>query len=269
MSVQYPLAGPPQVRLVPTDTDVCSPVPARLAHKVAHKNTRRLPRPAGYRFVGQWSAHTLELCQRFLGQLERECSSAVTEWRDLLPVATAAIERMPGEYLTSSGLLKSRRGVPDPEADAAVVTYAAALEAWLDKYELNAYWIRTLAHSRFVDTVNQRYPLRLAGGISTDIYYSPTIKGFTYEAPPSYGNETPSTYKRRVLADFKSALDGHIRAALAAFEKSPEVEIEPKVSDDVLRQAVRWQVLEDRPMGDREAVRQVLKRLDFTPRRGL
>lgn len=53
MSVQYPHAGPPHVRLVPPDTGVSSPVPARLAHRMAHKPTRTRGRAAKDRQLGR------------------------------------------------------------------------------------------------------------------------------------------------------------------------------------------------------------------------
>lgn len=244
---------------------------ARLAQGMAHENPkrRRLPRPDGYAFKDSWSPGRIRLFERFLAAVREQCPEVVTAWKALLPLADAAIKLLPGDYYSESGIVKYRKGVEDPDSDETVLRYRRALNAWAEEYGLDAPWLLHSLHAAYEQVVNVGGPLRWPRGFSTDLYYTPTVRGFTFEVPDSEPGEDFASYKRRVTVDFRSVLAQRVRAAAASFETDPQLERVPQASDTVLSAAVLWQVRGERPIGDREAVRQLLKRLMLEPRRGL
>lgn len=249
---------------------------ATLAPKVAQRE-RAVTRRA-YRFKGSWSPHTIELYKRFLAAIAEECPEAVTEWQALLPLGRESVLTRPGEYYTPEGAYKWRRGKTGPEADAANDAYKSALVDWANTYHLNTRWLLQAVDAHLAQVVNVGGPLTWPTGFSTDLYYSPLVKGFTVEIPDSEPGELIEAYRRRVDELFKAA-HARIDSAIESLESDPRLEREAYMQANSWRpvhEAAHWQTrgartgLSGRKLrADSETVRKVLRRLQLTPRPGL
>lgn len=214
----------------------------------------------------------MALYQNFLTILNEECPSVITAWRDLLPLARPVIESQAHQYLTPDGVLKQRRAVTGPSVDAAVTAYLAAMNTWETDHFLvtKNNWLITLAHNRFADHVNLGRPLELHGAISTGLHYTPAAPDLTL--PPYLGHESPGKYKTLALELAKQLIDAHVRERAAELEADPLIERVPFMQEQgrkALRDAVRWQALEEPPRKTSSTVRKLLGRLQIVPRPGL
>lgn len=216
--------------------------------------------------------HTIELARDFLKAVEVRAPEAVEEWIALFPLAKAAIETQAGYYYDDRGILKQRRNITGPDADAKRDAYREALAAWAGMYHLDAHWLLQVVHNHLVNIVSVGGPVTWPHAFSTDIVWSPTIKSFTFEVPASEPGDRITDYRKRATDAFKAALEQHIRSAADNFERDPRIVEErfmEKGSYAAISDAASWQTRGELLEVDAKTVKRILDRLTLKPRPGL
>jgi len=225
-----------------------------------------------FRFKGGWSTHKIELAKAFLKAIEAQAPEVVEEWRALFPLAKAAIETQAGYYYDDRGILKERRNITGPDADAKREAYRVALAAWASKFHLDAYWLLQVVHNKMANIVSVGGPVTWPHGFSTDIVWSPIIKSFTFEVPASEPGDLIKDYRKRAIDAFKEALEKRINSAVDSFERDPKIAQEPfmeKGSHAAICDAASWQTRGELLEAEAKTVKAILDRLTLKPRPGL
>lgn len=261
MSVQYPNAGPSYARPVPPDTGVCSPVPARLAHRVAHNAKRKSARP-GYIAPGHTEPSAVNAeRQLFLDEVAASAPHIVAEFVALRPLAQAckdAQSQRPGTASIPFNMLipelfgeqlppwdepthpRKRYEVPDA-LWADVVAYHEALQAWATRHHLLAPWILDMGQRNLTMDGTEPWQLDMGDARSR----GPAIVHHVDLGPfPEYGyNESEKEYVERVAQIAASRALEHAKARLAEMPNAMPIAkmSEPRARN--IRLAARWQVL--------------------------
>lgn len=302
MDVLYARSECFSARRLPPSTGQKPPVPARLAHTMAHEKKQRSvrPRAAGYHRRGDDEPIAVELRQAFLSHVLEGAPSVATELSKLRPLAAAqlpnTVESAIGHpFLTDwYGLelaLQDRHLPPNDEHRVTTPSQLAALTElhknlleWAERHYLHAEWVLSAAVGTLTVSAlrDDRGDLRL--------YAYPFSRGsrvtldepFTFTAPSGIRhNEGLEAYQKRLSTELATALEAHmqehrdhLKSVARQFEAWGHELVSAPIHDSrakrALQEAAHWQVLGERPLhGDRETIRKLLRRLPLTPRPGL
>ena len=282
MVEQYAIVTPTCPPLVLSGIRVYQAVPASLAQNMAQgRAAKKRVRGLGYRRAGQTSGALMTLQQRFLTVAIEECPQLLVDLQAMRPVAAKALDtwksthhpwdRLPaGMY--PADLMKLPDALPGQgyiaQFPPEVQELARALIQWSEPYHLAAPWVLKGATTAFEEEHLYGKPFHFRPGLFT--YATPAAREhYEYVLPVYDGEVGPATYKERVLRDFKRALDAYVRERVREPDVMPGVQALPEHHPDTMRSAARWQVLGDRDLRDRGAVRDLLTRILLSPRPGL
>lgn len=261
MSVQYPHAGASHARPVPPDTAVCTPLPARLAHRVAHNAKRKSARP-GYIVPGHTEPLAVNAERRlFLDEVAKVAPHIVDEFVALRPLALkckAAQSQHPGTEVVAFNMLipewfdgtlpdwddpqhpRLRDGIPD-DLWPDVVAYHEALLAWAERHYLVAPWILDMGQRNL--TMPDAEPWEFDMG-DARMRGSPMYRSIALGMFPEYRyDESESEYVDKIAELAAARAKEHVKARLAEAPDATPVAGMNKRRIQNIRLAARWQVV--------------------------
>lgn len=275
-------------RRLPSSTGQLSPVPARLAHKVAHETRNRrkpLPKVFGYRARGSWSEATYRLQHAFLTAAVEVCPRLLADLEDLRPMARRALNQWKSEGLTPRRLWADQRSAVElalqdksaglESSDVAVALLdglAEAVNEWGERYLLTERWPRRGAlHSLLVAEETGKTLSLTPGAV---VYAVPEEAPPLVVELPGYDGDGPlGDYTEAARAAFEEALREHALARIQDLDANPALERVAhggKPTDEAIRAAAAWQTLGEPPARpDTRTVRKVFKQIFVRPRQGL
>lgn len=263
MVVLYARSERLTARPLPPSTGQKPPVPARLAHEVAHSNK------AGWRAPGADIPEVWHRRQLFLAALSDHSPRLMEEYRALRPLAraaTAALRAGTGRpYIfwgdiesivetmrhLSPDMLPWLSSLPTPDAQEAVLTFHRELTRWASRWhlesapdtgELGGGWLlEAVAGILCNDLYEDPVPLRNPGFVWTPPIHN-TIPPI--EISPWLGDEPVSEWRERALAKVEEQLVAHIQQGMKLIEAHELEPVSAMRSENRvhLEWAARWQV---------------------------
>lgn len=291
-------------RRLPSSTGQLSPVPARLAHEMAHKPPKLSSAP-GWTKPGYGSWERYQQRGHFMRAAANASPELVTDYKQLATVSNRAKELLGAEYLSWSALDSHVQVIEavgedwtelSPQAQAAVLEYRDALLSWQSRYHLQAASERHHSGAPASDWILE--------GACSNLGFpgSPLPPGVTIYTPPvPYaesqltlsvrgwdGTESAAEWHARATAELDMQLRAHVEQAEARLSARgfEPLQVRKAPALEYLELAARWQVLgqswsdflqaEKLPDGrERDArnlrskINAALKRVGIQPRPGM